>query len=366
MNESIDIKLINEEYINYVDIVRKFENVPFVEKKTKSKVFKILQHLLEDRIMYRYSINEPPYHGYNKIDSKEMEIINEFFNNTKQYFENTNKKNDLYYNLDKIKDYFISTINNIDKSQLSKHHRIEQTYDHVRYGRIIIKLDNRLRLLLKMSNVHIFVRFILRYIGYGITGQHCSIPFDVYKYLYDNLNIKGEGFSSPLNSKLLGLPETVFCTLFEDTDKYFGSLGPFSSDKIIKHSEKNWLLNPPYIESILYYAYEHSLTALDKITRDDFMIIYMMPKWEDSEVYTGFKQSKYLVDCIEPDVGKHYMNCNGNMVHMTGVVNVMFFLSRNKNVINQNQINTIKKIWNQKTLDLNNQSSFSSPEMSDE
>ena len=74
------------------------------------------------------------------------------------------------------------------------------------------------------------------------------------------------------------------------------------------------------------------------------------------------KNSKYLVKLIEPPEGKHYMNCNGKIVHMRGVVNSMFFLSKDKNVVTDEQIEGLLKSWNTYEKDEDNQSEFMYPE----
>jgi hypothetical protein len=180
--------------------------------------------------------------------------------------------------------------------------------------------------------------------------------------MYETFNIRGEGFSSPLNSKLLQMKNTVFCTLFRDTDKYVGSQGPFSYKTLVKNSNHNWTVNPPYMENLMEYASKQMIKAIKKIERKDFLAIWLMPKWEDNKTYQYLKNSKYLVKLIEPPEGKHYMNCNGDTIYMNGLINSMFFLSKDKNVITDEQIENLLKIWNTYEEDKDNQSNFILPE----
>lgn len=369
-NNNKNSKLINE-YVNFMGITRKLQNIHFIQnKKLASKLFdQLFQFIIEDRILYRYKIKQPPYNGYNKIeDEEDLKIINENFENKKKYMEKKgDTQNETYIKLEEIKDYFIHLVNN-------KHELYNNMYndtnndiivsdEYVKYRKIKIILDNRLKFLLKKAGKKNFVRMILRYVGYGITGQHCAIPINTYKYLYDTFNIRGEGFGSPLNSKLIGMKDTVFCTLFKDTDKYVGSLGPFSHKNLVKHQDKNWTINPPYMPNVMLMTYNETMKAFKKIKRNDFLAIILFPKWTNDEAYIKFKNCKYLVKLLEPPEGEHYMNCNGRTVYIGGLVNSMLFLCRDKSVVTDKKIQDLLKIWNTYEEDTENQSFFTDPEI---
>lgn len=360
---------IIDEYVNFMGVFNKLNNIYFInDKKIRRDIYKSLQHLIEDRILYRYKIKSPPYHGYNIIkDDEEIKIIDDFFDDTKKYLEKKNKKNEMYNKLYDIKKYFIDNVNNkkhlFSDMYSDEDNIIKVTPEYIKYRKVKIILDERLKYLLQKMGEKKFLRMILRYIGYGITGQHCSIPYHVYKYMYDVFNIRGEGFSSPLNSKLLGFKDTIFCTLFKDTDKKMGSVGPFSSKILIKNSDKNWAVNPPYMKNIMYIAYKVIMKVFKKIERNDFLVIYFMPKWIDDKTYNKLKKCKYLVKMIEPDEGKHYMNCNGRLVYMKGVVISTFFLCRDKNIVTEEKINKLLELWNTHIDDDKNQSFFTFPEI---
>ena len=356
---------ILEEYVNYMGITRKLKNVHFIQdKKMKNKTFINLQMLVEDRILYRYKHKLlPPYHGYHPIDDEEMTMINEHFTDIINYHKKINTQNELVNKLDKIKEYFLNLITN--KKSINKHmyddidFNIIETNEYVKFRKIKIQLDNRLRFLLKKAGKQKFLRFILRYLGYGITAQHCSIITSVYRFLYDKFNIRGEGFSSPLNSKLIQMKGTVFCTLFKDADNVFGSQGPFSYKVLLKNSDKSFTVNPPYMPNVMYTAYINIKKAFKNIKRDDYTIIVLIPKWETDKTYMKLLKFKYLVKLIEPDIGKHYMNCNGRIVHMNSPINSMFILSRNKNLVTDELVNELLRLWNTYEEDNDNQSSFS-------
>ena len=88
-------------------------------------------------------------------------------------------------------------------------------------------------------------KMFLRYMSIGIRGQQWNMPFKNYKYLNDRFNIEIEGFASPINSQLIKISsDKKFCSIFYDTDKYFGSLGNFFDLNI---SNKSICVNPPYM-----------------------------------------------------------------------------------------------------------------------
>lgn len=357
---------ILDEYVNFVGINNELNNLKFIEnKRIRSTIYKHLQHLIEDRILFRYEIKLPPYHGYNPIHESEKPLIDKFFEDKKKYIEDRNLQNEMYFKLDEIKEKFINLVNN--KKEIfadlynDKNNKIIKKKNYVQYKNLKINLDKRLKFILKKINKKKFMRLVLRYLGYGITTQHCAIPFNTYKYMYDTFNIRGEGFSSPLNSKLLQLDGTVFCTLFKDTDKYVGSQGPFSAKTLIKNSEKNWTVNPPYMENLMEYASKELLKAIEKIERQNFLAIWLMPKWTDNKTYKYLKNSEYLIKLIEPPEGQHYMNCNGDTVYMNGLVNSMFFLSKDKNAVTDDQIKKLLELWNTFEKDDVNQSNFKYP-----
>lgn len=361
----IDKKIIDE-YVNYYCIFRYFNDLEYIkDKKNKRYIYKILQFLIEDRILYRYKIKSPPYHGYNTIDKNEYDMINNFFDEKKKYMKINDINEEVYENFDKIKNEFIEIVN--DKHKIFKkiyedtNIKITVNEDFVIYKNLKITLDKRLTFLLNKIGKKKFIRLILRYCGYGITAQHCSLPINVYKFLYDEFNIKGEGFSSPLNSKLIGMKNTIFCTLFKDTDKCVGSFGPFSYKTIVKNSDKNWTVNPPYMPNIMYIAYKKIMKSFSLINRDDFMVFFLIPKWEDDKTYIKLKKCKYLLKCLEPPEGRHYMNCNGKTVYMKNVVNCMFILSKNKNINIDEKIEKLLTIWNTYYFDDVNQSNFTEP-----
>jgi hypothetical protein len=369
MNEK---KQINEEYINY-KIKSKLSKVIFFDKEIRKKtdknkeIWKRWDFVINEFIFLRtmQSIKEhETYNGYHKISEKDFNKFHIFIQNN---ITNYVLKKNIGMTLDvsrvlKIMTYLIN--NKFTIIKLSGSDEVFETENAIRYRELEIPLDERLRYLLKLGGKYNFMIMILRYLGLGINGHHCAIPINVYEYFYNEFNIRVEGYASPLNSKLLKWQDTNYCSLFGDIDRKFRSIGPFNWKKIVKHQDKNFTVNPPYIESIMDVMYKNVLKAFSLITRHDFMLIILIPQWEDNEVYSKLKtnHSGLVVYTYEPLEGEHYMDCNGQVNKMRGVRNCMFFLSKSKNLNLESKIDKLKLIWNTYVeSDSRNQSAFTRP-----
>lgn len=85
---------------------------------------------------------------------------------------------------------------------------------HIVYKNYIFDIDKRIQHLIDKTTVDKVLRMLLRYSGLGIDAMHCSLPYEVYEYFYKKFNVRGEGYSSPLNSKLIEFKDTKICTAF--------------------------------------------------------------------------------------------------------------------------------------------------------
>ena len=141
-------------------------------------------------------------------------------------------------------------------------------------------------------------QMFLRYMSIGIRGQQWNMPFKNYKYLNDRFNIEIEGFASPINSQLIKISsDKKFCSIFYDTDKYFGSLGNFFDLDI---SNKSICVNPPYMEPILIKTLDKILELVDNNVRT----FTIMPYWEDSKIINIIKDHAVYYEILENK--KHY------------------------------------------------------------
>ncbi|CBH11188.1 hypothetical protein, conserved [Trypanosoma brucei gambiense DAL972] len=79
-------------------------------------------------------------------------------------------------------------------------------------------------------------------LGYN-QGPHAAVPPAIMQQLCQVFDIQCEAFASPLNAQL-----PLFCSLFPDTDYFFGSLGSFFD---IALTAGHFEVNPPFVTAVL-------------------------------------------------------------------------------------------------------------------
>jgi hypothetical protein len=136
---------------------------------------------------------------------------------------------------------------------------------------------------------------ILRYAIFDTSNQQWSIGINLYEYISNIFDISFEMFASPLNFNM-----NMFCSIFLDTDKIFGSVGSFynlSLERLLNQNIKGVFFNPPYLPILMNYTTKICINLLEKMEREnmDFTIISFLPNWADADYIQLFLQSKYLV-----------------------------------------------------------------------
>lgn len=114
----------------------------------------------------------------------------------------------------------------------------------------------------------------LRYQAFAHDGGQWGVPDKVYKNLIA-AGANAEGFASPLNSRMRGVPGCIYHSAFADEERY-GSSGSFFKNA---DPSRIYTVNPPYAEPIMERAVD---TVLEKGIRG----MFMLPKWEDTPAYT--------------------------------------------------------------------------------
>lgn len=359
-------KKIHREYTNFFTkkliyelIYKKNKNNIKLERKDKS----YFESLLFNRIKYT---NNPPYNGYKCIDELEKKTFINDAKNTINYIDDIvniindrcNYLEDNYnYKIKKYSSYFI-----LNKLKFKRDARINFLYEYAR---------NKLFKYNKNKNIakKLIILLLLRYTGINIGGHHCSIPSNVYNYMYDELNIKGEGFSSPLNSKLIEKTDTIICSVFKDIDLYFKSIGPFTENTMLKYNNINWILNPPFLSSTIRMCIKSIINTLEKT--ESYMLIILIFSTSRIKYYENVK-NKYLYGYInEKNIvinnkkinrknNIQYFICDKNFSSNFDDITMLFYTNNNKININ-NKIITISELWSIKnTLDIQ-QSYFTNP-----
>jgi hypothetical protein len=139
------------------------------------------------------------------------------------------------------------------------------------------------------------IRMILRYSIFDTSNQQWSIGIKLYDNISNLFDIGFEMFASPLNFNM-----NMFCSIFLDTDKIFGSVGSFynlSIDRLLNQNIKGVFFNPPYLPILMNYTTKICINLLEKMELEniDFTVISFLPNWADADYIQLFLQSKYLI-----------------------------------------------------------------------
>lgn len=197
------------------------------------------------------------------------------------------------------------------------------------------------------------VRMVLKYETLINGGQQWRLPEAQYEHLYNKYDVRYEGFASPLNSGISSMDNARFCSIFEDTDTIFGSIGNFfkqtlycdkknnDKQKIYKQvcgvTPRHWSINPPFIESLL-------LKTSNKIIRDityaaikslDVMVVYIMPVWEDFNGYQMIKNFPFMKKHVILGKRKHFYEHMGER-KIVSVESAMFVIDTYENTNDDN------------------------------
>jgi hypothetical protein len=153
------------------------------------------------------------------------------------------------------------------------------------------KTTARLALLTEIGGCEAVLKMALRYGAMRSRGQQWAVPRGVCKRLYDEHNLRNEGFASPLNACLLGWADTHFCSAFPDTDGVFGSIGGFFSAKLSAYAGA-WLVNPPFVEELLERAAAFVVAAI----KDGLLatVFFVAPAWSDSAFHSVLMNSGFV------------------------------------------------------------------------
>lgn len=157
---------------------------------------------------------------------------------------------------------------------------------------------------LKKYPLNDVVGMIIRYACILQTGHQWALPSKWYSRVIKLFDASIEGFSSPLNSRImLFKPEGKFCSVFPDTDNIFGSIGNIFDMTPDMIKDKTIIANPPYIIEIMNNFINQVNDWLDKVPA---RFISCVVAWEDAEYYNVAMNSPYLkyTECLEKQ--KHF------------------------------------------------------------
>jgi hypothetical protein len=136
---------------------------------------------------------------------------------------------------------------------------------------------------------------LLRYSLFDMSNQQWSIGLSLYDEISEQLDIGFEMFASPLNFNM-----NMFCSLFLDTDKTFGSVGSFYNltvDKLLNLGLRGVFYNPPYLPLLMATTTQMCINLLNKMQElgTDFTVVSFLPNWVDADYIQAFLASHYTV-----------------------------------------------------------------------
>ncbi len=174
------------------------------------------------------------------------------------------------------------------------------------------------------------LRMILRYAIFDLSNQQWSIGISLYEEIAHQMEIEFEMFASPLNFNM-----NMFCSLFLDTDKVFGSVGSFYNinvDKLLNMGLHGVFYNPPYLPLLMSTTTKMCLALLDKLQAigKDFTIVSFLPNWSDADYIQTFLTSKYTVFQRMIPKGQYVLHEKDKGKLIKGTFDLLFIVMNSK------------------------------------
>lgn len=201
-----------------------------------------------------------------------------------------------YVELTKKKDFTIKTTKSykeVGNDKISKTF-ISIYIDDVYFCSMLEKIFNKLKnqyILTKIGNpskVEYYTACcIYRHKTLGINNQSAAMPDYEKKEYVEKYDIKVELFASAFNNYC-----SIYCSLFYDIEKYFGSIGSYFDTNVIKGS---FFINPPYIDEVMAPAMKKTIHFLENAKKNnrELRFVSILPAWRLKE--NGFEYKFYNI-----------------------------------------------------------------------
>jgi len=152
------------------------------------------------------------------------------------------------------------------------------------------------------SRLHTLIfRCLARYetLSGNSSGFQGAVTCNVFDVLTRLLDVKCEGFASPLNCYL-----PRFCSLFPDVDTPFGSLGSFFNQAWGSGGVE---VNPPFVNATLQAAWERMQAQLQEgeANKQALQFVFITPGWGDARWAVDAKASPFCTLLLQPGLGQH-------------------------------------------------------------
>lgn len=278
-------------------------------KLTQNQINKLIKCILDMQNKF--------IHDYNLLNTNKHKI-NYFNNITCFIYLDNNTNNDKY--IIKYRDY----------------HKII-TYS--RYAKLIKNYDRPFP--------YDIIRMILRYAIFDSSNQQWSIGKNLYDNISELYDINFEMFASPLNFNM-----NMFCSIYHDSDRIFGSLGSFYNltiDKLLNQNINGVFYNPPYLPILMNNTTNICIKILNEMSQKnkDFTIISFLPAWLDADYIQRFITSKYTISHRVIQKGNYVLHEKDKGKIIIGTFDLLFIImNSNKNKLSSDKIEHIKQTFN--------------------
>ena len=191
------------------------------------------------------------------------------------------------YKLSAFADISCSIYVSENDNYIIKYRNYTKMINYKRYSKLIKNYDRPFP--------YDIIKMILRYAIFDTSNQQWSIGINLYENISYLFDISFEMFASPLNFNM-----NMFCSIFLDTDKIFGSIGSFynlSIECLLNQNIKGVFYNPPYLPILMNHTTKICLNLLAQMDKEniDFTIVSFLPNWTDADYIQLFLQSQYVV-----------------------------------------------------------------------
>lgn len=266
----------------------KFKNL-LMNEKEEILSYRIIEIISE--IIDKQNKNIVEMYILEKLKKKELDIIR-FFNTISDKLEdhdsierikrNIMSKRNLFYNIKIVEfDSLVIVIMKIG-SITERYFLSKEVYQ---------KILNSFTLLKRYFSKYLF-RLLCKY--RTLWHYQCFLSKQNLLIFKEELNCELECFSSPLYRVL-----PKYCSMFDDTDSLFGSLGNFFSLNPYKFPDGMCMeINPPFIDQVIEKTIEKILEFLE--TEIPFSFILSLPVWTNLSI--NLYSSRHRV--LEIDIRK--------------------------------------------------------------